>query len=157
MIKLQHSRTNFLLHSHEVSYSYDPGSGQQSVTAYGQGDDFGSYWRVALAPVRRVDVATRHTTIAQGEPCTQGQSIPHNAHIRLQHQVTRRWLHSHLFKSPLSYNQEVSAFGDDNTSDSGDVWQLELEDASMKLWRRDTPARLRHKDTGFYLISHKCV
>lgn len=52
VIKLQHGRTNFLLHSHEVSYSYDPGSGQQSVTAYGHGDDFGSYWRVTLAPVR---------------------------------------------------------------------------------------------------------
>lgn len=49
----------------------------------------------------------------------------------------------------------MSAFGDDNTSDSGDVWQLELDDASNGVWKRDQSVRLRHKDTGFYLISHK--
>lgn len=114
------------------------------------------------SPLRRYVsrlVASRRSTgtseSLQGEQCKQGQSIPHKAKIRLQHQATRRWLHSHLFKSPLTYNQEVSAFGDDHNSDSGDVWQLELEDTSEGSWRRDKGVRLRHKDTGFYLISHK--
>jgi dolichyl-phosphate-mannose--protein O-mannosyl transferase len=31
--------------------------------------------------------------------------------LRLQHSATRKWLHSHLFQSPLSGNQEVRAAG----------------------------------------------
>ena len=31
--------------------------------------------------------------------------------LRLQHLVTKKFLHSHHFSSPLSRNQEISAFG----------------------------------------------
>ena len=41
--------------------------------------------------------------------------------IRLQHLNTGRFLHSHLFTSPLSGNQEVSAFGDLSGGDTGTV------------------------------------
>lgn len=41
--------------------------------------------------------------------------------IRLQHLNTGRFLHSHLFTSPLSGNQEVSAFGDLSGGDTGAV------------------------------------
>ena len=34
------------------------------------------------------------------------------ATIRFQHVTTRKFLHSHLFSSPLSGSQEVSAFGE---------------------------------------------
>ena len=39
--------------------------------------------------------------------------------IRLQHLNTRAFLHSHHFSSPLSGNQEVSAFGDSDSGDNG--------------------------------------
>lgn len=42
MIKLQHDRTKFRLHSHEVPYG--SGSGQQSVTAFPGVEDGNSYW-----------------------------------------------------------------------------------------------------------------
>jgi MIR domain-containing protein len=37
--------------------------------------------------------------------------------IRLQHQTTKKYLHSHLHVSPLSGNQEVSCYGP--SSDTG--------------------------------------
>lgn len=39
--------------------------------------------------------------------------------LRLQHLQTRLFLHSHLFASPLSGNQEVSCYGDGATGDHG--------------------------------------
>lgn len=39
--------------------------------------------------------------------------------IRLQHLATKRNLHSHLFQSPISRNQEVSAFGENGNGDTG--------------------------------------
>ena len=41
------------------------------------------------------------------------------AGLRLQHLNTWRFLHSHHFSSPLSGNQEVSAFGDGTNGDTG--------------------------------------
>ena len=39
--------------------------------------------------------------------------------IRLQHLATKRNLHSHLFQSPITHNQEVSAFGEGGDGDTG--------------------------------------
>lgn len=44
VIKLQHSQTGHLLHSHDIAYG--SGSGQQSVTGFQGGDDSNSYWVV---------------------------------------------------------------------------------------------------------------
>lgn len=49
---------------------------------------------------------------------------------------------------------QVSCFGDDRQTDSGDVWRVEWDNASMAHWRRDAPVRLVHKDTGSYLSTH---
>ena len=43
----------------------------------------------------------------QAQPCTPGAPVAKKQKLRLQHTATRRWLHSHLFQSPLSGNQEV--------------------------------------------------
>jgi dolichyl-phosphate-mannose--protein O-mannosyl transferase len=59
------------------------------------------------------------------------------------------FLHSHLFSSPLSGNQEVSAFGD-NGGDTGDNWLVEC---SGEHWSRDEFVRFKHKDTNKYLHS----
>lgn len=42
VIKLQHERTKFRLHSHEVPYG--SGSGQQSVTSFPGVEDGNSFW-----------------------------------------------------------------------------------------------------------------
>ncbi|CAO2210593.1 unnamed protein product, partial [Urochloa humidicola] len=136
VIKLMHERTKFRLHSHDVPYG--SGSGQQSVTSFPNVDDANSYWIVRPQP----DSAAK-----------QGDPITHGAIIRLQHMRTRKWLHSHLHASPITGNLEVSCFGGENESDTGDYWRLEIE-GSGKTWWQDQRIRLRHVDTGGYLHSH---
>ncbi|KAK3021806.1 hypothetical protein RJ639_047161, partial [Escallonia herrerae] len=136
VVKLMHERTKFRLHSHDVPYG--SGSGQQSVTGFPNVDDANSYWNVRPVP---------ETSDKQGDRIKSGTVI------RLQHMRTRRWLHSHLHASPISGNMEVSCFGGDGDSDTGDYWRLEIE-GSGKTWRQDQRIRLRHVDTGGYLQSH---
>ncbi|AQK52511.1 hypothetical protein Zm00014a_011359 [Zea mays] len=119
VIKLMHEKTKHRLHSHDVPYG--SGSGQQSVTGFPEGDDSNSYWIIRPTP----DSSSK-----------QGDAIETGGIIRLQHMRTRRWLHSHLHASPLSGNLEVSCFGGDELSDSGDHWRLEIE-GSGKVWKRD--------------------
>ncbi|PSC68775.1 stromal cell-derived factor 2 [Micractinium conductrix] len=135
VVKLQAERTRHVLHSHEVSYGSGRGSGQQSVTGYPEKDSALSLWVVRAA------------NCMQGSPISKGQEV------RLQHVGTRRWLHSHQFASPLSNNQEVSCFGDDSTSDSGDMWRVEWDGAAPH-WERDAAVRLLHRDTAGYLSNH---
>ncbi|XP_020699008.1 stromal cell-derived factor 2-like protein [Dendrobium catenatum] len=136
VIKLMHERTKFRLHSHDISYG--SGSEQQSVTGFPDADDSNSYWIVRP----QLDSSAR-----------QGDVISHGTIIRLQHMTTRRWLHSHLHASPLSDNLEVSCFGGDDETETGDHWKLEIEGAG-KIWKQDQRIRLRHVDTGGYLHSH---
>lgn len=135
-IKLQHTVTKARLHSHQVAYSR--GSQQQSVTGFPEGDDGNSLWLVQ-GPA--------------GEPCAPGTPVRKGSKIRLWHVSTRKWLHSHEYASPLSSNQEVSAFGSDSQTDGGDVWTLEW-DGKGKFWRQSTKVRIKHLDTSKYLYSH---
>lgn len=68
--------------------------------------------------------------------------------LRLQHLATKRYLHSHHFQSPLSGNQEISAYGEDGVGDTGDNWELKC---TTDVWQRDQPIQLRHIDTGAFL------
>ncbi|KAF5836128.1 MIR motif-containing protein [Dunaliella salina] len=94
-----------------------------------------------------------HAFLKSYPPCTPGSVIVKGQHVRLQHSATRKWLHSHLHKSPLSGKQEVSAFGGDGGGDGGDVWAIDW-DSKHKQWEQDTKIRLKHLDTGAYLYSH---
>jgi len=64
--------------------------------------------------------------------------------------ATRHNLHSHLFTSPLSHNQEVSAFGENGTGDDGDNWIVECSDAD-DYWERTEQVRFIHKLTNKFL------
>lgn len=136
VIKLQHDRTKYRLHSHEVPYG--TGSGQQSVTGFPGGEDANSYW--VVKPVSDSDAR-------------QGDLVSDGAIVRLFHTRTRKWLHSHLHASPITGNYEVSAFGADDQSDTGDHWKLIIE-GKGKVWLRDQKVRFLHVDTGGYLHSH---
>ncbi|KAL0380350.1 UNVERIFIED_CONTAM: Stromal cell-derived factor 2-like protein [Sesamum angustifolium] len=142
VIKLMHEKTKFRLHSHDVPYG--SGSGQQSVTGFPDVDDSNSYWIVRPT---LDSSAKQRETIKSGTP------------IRLQHMITRKWLHSHLHASPISGNLEKTA----NFTHFYALWllllfafhllRLEIE-GSGKTWRQDQRVRLRHVDTGGYLHSH---
>ena len=128
VLKLQHVRTGHRLHSHGVNYG--SGSGQQSVTGTSHADDVNSYWTIKGL---------------HGEKCTRGDPVKCGDVIRLQHLQTRKYLHSHYFQSPLSHNQEVSAFGGEDGGDSGDNWRVVCD---YEYWNRDSSVRLQHVDTG---------
>lgn len=135
VIKLQHDRLKVRLHSHEVAYG--SGSGQQSVTGFTGGDDANDYWVVKCA---------------NGVKCKQGMKITSGGTVRLQHMQTKKWLHSHMHASPISNNFEVSGFGSNDQTDSGDIWTVEFEKGGV--WLRDQKIRLKHVDTHGYLHSH---
>jgi dolichyl-phosphate-mannose--protein O-mannosyl transferase len=139
ILKLQHMGTGARLHSHSVNYG--SGSKQQSVTGLSAADDPGSFW-IVRAGFNEKD-------------CAQGAALQKGAAIRLQHMATGRFLHSHRHQSPLSKNQEVSAFGDEGgaLSDFGDNWSVELS-AKANEWRLNSKIRLRHMATSAYLSTH---
>jgi len=133
VVKIAHSQTGYRLHSHGVSYG--SGSEQQSVTGYKDADDTNSLW-VIHGPFNT--------------HCKRGDPIKCGSVIRLKHLNTGRWLHSHLYRSPLSNQQEVSAF---DGSDTGDNWEIHCVDESDEFWVREKDVRLFHQDTKKYLTS----
>ncbi|CAH0513216.1 unnamed protein product [Peronospora belbahrii] len=147
-IKLVHEMTRYRLHSHEVAYG--GGSEQQSVTAHAARNDVNSYWLVKEGDAEPV--------------CEVGKPIACGSTIRLEHMLTRRNLHSHMYKPPLSSkNLEVSAFGVAGEGDRLDSWIVECQenqqcsiDGECKddgLWKRGEIVRLRHKETNHMLYT----
>ncbi|KAL0237491.1 hypothetical protein PCE1_000888 [Barthelona sp. PCE] len=136
-IKMRHETTKHFLHSHQVTYG--SGSGQQSVTCFPEPNDHNSYW-IVMAP--------------HGKPqCERGEPIMCGSVIRLMHLQTKKMLHSHEYRSPLSQQQEVSCFGDNGEGDSGDNWQLICKKGTE--WSQNKRFRLRHVNTKNYLHSHQ--
>ncbi|XP_038667991.1 stromal cell-derived factor 2-like protein 1 [Scyliorhinus canicula] len=131
VVKLFNGRHNVRLHSHDVKYG--SGSGQQSVTGVDASDDSNSYWTVRGKP---------------GQVCQRGIPIKCGQSVRLTHVNTGRNLHSHHFVSPLSGNQEVSAFGDNGEGDDLDVWIVQCSGTS---WERDDDVRFKHAGTQVFL------
>jgi len=131
VLKLLNTNYKVRLHSHDVKYG--TGSGQQSVTATQQTEDVNSHW-VVKAPTKKY--------YTRGDPVQCGDVI------RLQHLITHKNLHSHRFSSPLSENQEVSAYGTDGEGDTGDHWTVVCQG---EYWERNESIMLRHVDTEVYL------
>ncbi|EFX72647.1 hypothetical protein DAPPUDRAFT_227363 [Daphnia pulex] len=132
-IKLQNLAYKIRLHSHDVKYG--SGSGQQSVTGTDTTDDVNSHWAI-LGPLNKT--------------CKRGEPIECGSTIRFHHLTTRKFLHSHLFSSPLSGSQEVSAFGENGVGDTGDYWKVVCDG---DFWERDDSVVFRHVDTDVYLAS----
>jgi dolichyl-phosphate-mannose--protein O-mannosyl transferase len=131
VIKLVNKQFNVRLHSHDVKYG--SGSGQQSVTGTDIQEDVNSHWAIK-------------GTVKS--PCLRGEPVECGQEVRLEHTTTKRNLHSHLFSSPLSRNQEVSAFGEEGEGDSGDNWVIVCEGT---YWERKGTVMFRHIDTDMYL------
>jgi len=131
VVRLLNANYMTKLHSHDVKYG--SGSGQQSVTGTDDDVDANSYWQIKGSTEKG---------------CERGAPIKCGSSIRLEHIPTGKNLHSHLFSSPLSGNQEVSAFGDGGEGDTGDNWVLSC---SEDLWERGVNVRFKHVDTDKWL------
>ncbi|KAJ3023173.1 UNVERIFIED_CONTAM: Stromal cell-derived factor 2-like protein 1 [Siphonaria sp. JEL0065] len=113
------------------------GSGQQSVTGFANGDDTNSLFVVENA--------------FGAAACARGAVVKCGDVVRLQHLNTKNRLHSHLHASPLSNQQEVSAYGHTNNDDN---WQIVCIEKKDKVWKREAKVRLLHATTQKYLSSN---
>ncbi|KAI8377651.1 MIR motif-containing protein [Radiomyces spectabilis] len=138
-IYLKHCATGRLLSSNDEAY--EGGSGQQMVFASDDGDENVSVWKI-LTP--------------SGSEERPGYEVGYDDILRLKHLGTGRHLHSHEIESPITGQQEVSGFGNDDESDDNDLWVLERlgEGDEDSLWHVDTPVILRHAQTRNTLHSH---
>ncbi|CAI2174535.1 830_t:CDS:10 [Funneliformis geosporum] len=113
------------------------GSGQQSVTGLPNADDPDSLWIIKGA---------------HGESCLRGEAIKCGSIIRLQHSSSGKLLHSHYHHSPISKQQEVSAF---DGFDTGDNWKLTCLNKSSIYWLREQKVQFMHLETSSYLSANK--
>lgn len=135
VVKLVHKETGFNLHSHGIAWG--SGSGQQSVTSNSAKNEKGSLWLI------------KESSHAVG--CDIGTPIKCGDVIRLEHADSKKNLHSHLFRAPLSGNQEVSSFGDNGNGDTGDNWEVICDTSKDTVWMRYKPVSFKHVDTSKYL------
>lgn len=87
------------------------------------------------------------------EPCTAGDKIPYGTRMRLMHLNTESNLHSHDVRSPLSNQQEVTAYGSTGNGDTGDDWIVQPSRGSSTYWEKDQFVHFQHADTGMFLGS----
>ncbi|KAK6060283.1 MIR domain protein [Cooperia oncophora] len=132
VLKLANANEGSRLHSHDVKYG--SGSGQQSVTAVTQSDDVNSHWQIYPALKKE---------------CHRGDPIKCGDKIRLKHLTTGCFLHTHHFQAPLSkHYQEISCFGSQAQSDTGDNWQIVCNSED---WLESENVKIKHVETGVYL------
>jgi hypothetical protein len=137
-LTLSHVWTGRTLHSHPAVYTHPGTSGQQQVTAFG-GSDHNDLWRIA-GP---------HGTVAE-----DGRGLTDGDVVRLRHVATGRHLHSHAgIPSPLTGQQEVTAFGMDGAGDGNDDWRVRVDGGGP--WLAGSRVRLEHVATGAALHSHR--
>ena len=67
-----------------------------------------------------------------------GERIPKNGVVRFFHENTNQWLHSHQHTAPLSHEQEVSCYGNEDGGDTGDNWEVVT---ANDYWQRDAKIR----------------
>lgn len=113
------------------------GSGQQLVTASPEKGGASSLWLVREG----------HGM----EPCVTGEKIPFGTKIRLTHVETGGNLHSHHVRSPLSNQQEITAFGQEGEGDNGDDWIVNPAKGSDKFWKKDEFVFISHDATHKHL------
>jgi len=131
-----------VLMSHANNYYHAGSSGQQQIGAingYTANTNF----------VVKVNFYGRGSHKA-GEPVQYGQPI------QLEHQATRKNLHSHNAKSPVTSQQEVTAFGTNGSGDLNDDWTIiSTADANVGGVKTGQLVRLLHTSSRtFWLHSH---
>lgn len=152
-IMLRHIGTSGgFLHSHAATYP--SGSKQQQVTLYPYKDQ-NSAWLV-MKPLG--------VNSTPPSPITKFEPVRHGHVIRLEHTATKKRLHSHDVRPPMSdadFKNEISCYGaTGHPGDSNDHFRVEIEDFDPKneethyLRSLNTKFRLVHVNTGCLLFSH---
>jgi dolichyl-phosphate-mannose--protein O-mannosyl transferase len=141
-VKLAHIESGSKNYLASENKSLGSGSGQQIVTWSPQKNEPASLWWL------------REAHNSDDGICPPGTPIRCGTTIRLTHLETKRNLHTHGIPSPLSRQQEVSAYGNEGEGDTGDDWVVEC---TTQYWQRGAKVRLRHVDTQKYLAGSASV
>lgn len=140
-IWVQHLASYRFLASLPKPYVHPNSSGQQMVVGRNRSDS-GGIWIV-----RGQD--------SNGPEYGTGTPVSNGAIIRLTHEETRRNLHSHGDRlSPLTGQQEVTAYGNDGIGNDDDNWRLQIVGDANGHWTKDQQFNLIHCKTGLALHSH---
>ena len=139
-----------LLHSHVQTYPV--GSNQQQVTCYHYKDN-NNEWNI----LPRWDEPAY-------DPNGEIRFLKHGDVIRLNHDPTRRNLHSHTVAAPVTkLNYEVSGYGNETVGDNHDYWVVEVVDDTRLGKKVDivhsltTRIRFKHQALGCYLIAANAI
>jgi len=124
-LRSHHAGSGYL-HSHNHLYPEGIGSKQQQVTAYAHKDENNRFL------VKRWNSEGRSELDFLDEKkmneSMEIELVRHGDLIRLEHVTTRRNVHAHSEKAPLSKKQfQVTGYGENGTGDANDVWRVEIE------------------------------
>jgi len=130
VVVLKNVRTQRMLAGTSFRYIHDHGSGQNQVVAMDEEDGY-THWRVMPRAGQRWELV-KDVPVANGDI------------VRLLNMRTERNLHSHKGpRSPVSGNNEVSNFGEENGSiDPNDNWVVETDSDAM--WHMGTSINVLH-------------
>jgi len=148
-IYIRHDGTNGgYLHSHDSDYK--TGSKQQQVTCYPFHDQNSLF--LVRPEIERGDNETLVEKKIEGFV-----KIRHGNVVRLLHQRTKKFLHSHDVRAPVTDNEfhnEVSGYElSSKPGDTNDNWRVEVDDTG-DLKAITNRFRLIHVNTGCALFSH---
>lgn len=139
IITLKNARAGgALLHSHTHLYPKEHPPEQQQITCYSHKDD-NNKWLVKKA----------YEDYSKEQPL---EYLKNGDWIRLEHVATKRNLHSHGEKAPLTtHHNQVTGYGDNGKGDANDFWRVEIvsgegDDGRIKTVK--TVFRLIHVNLG---------
>ncbi|KAL2831215.1 Dolichyl-phosphate-mannose-protein mannosyltransferase-domain-containing protein [Aspergillus cavernicola] len=162
-LSIRHHNTHGgYLHSH--SHMYPTGSKQQQITLYPHKDDNNLFIAENQTQPIGADGAEIEGPLAWDN--ITANYIEDGAVIRLNHLITRRRIHSHNERPPVTdvdWQFEVSAYGYESfAGDANDYWRIEIvkslsdgEESKKRLRTIQSKFRLVHVMTGCVLFSHK--
>ena len=105
--------------------------------------------QIQISPIRYTHTLTHTHTHVHTHTHTHVHTHTHTQ--TLQQHASSEKIHLAFFLR-LPGNQEVSAFGGDEHSDTGDNWEVECASSNAQFWQRDDNVRLRHVDTEAWVI-----
>jgi dolichyl-phosphate-mannose--protein O-mannosyl transferase len=138
-IKLRHRESGYYLNSEEKNLN--SGSGQQLVSVIKDAGSTNTLWWIRPPHDRNQNPdhpAEYYMDDEAGKDYRLASPIECGGTVRLTHVNTGRNLHSHGAQSPLSRQQEVTAFGEgDWKGDAGDNFRVFCEQSpNGRFWKR---------------------
>lgn len=157
-----HNTQGGYLHSHNLMYP--TGSKQQQITLYPHKDE-NNVWLVENQ-TQPLDSNGVHINGSNAWDALDPTWIKDGDTIKLYHETTKRRLHSHDVRPPVTeadWQNEVSAYGYEGfEGDANDFFRVEIvkkmsdgEEAKSRVRTIQTKFKLVHVMTGCVLFSHK--